>query len=650
MTKIFIDFETYSTCDLKVAGVHKYAMDRTTGIWCMAYAFDEGPVLLWKKGDPVPEAFRVAMRGKHRIICHNLPFEANLWEQVLHPIYKFPEFKIENGVCTMAEAYALGLPGSLEKCALALNLDVQKDMKGSRIAVQLSKPKLIDIKGNPVWHSDPERFEILYKYCVKDVEVQREIYKKLLRLSPSEKKVWVLDYEMNKRGLCVDVPALLKAHKIIESEQKYLNDSIRSITSNRIATINATSQFLNFLKEEGHNVDSVGKPVVASLLATNLSPLVRQVLEMRQTGAKSSVAKVIAMINRACGDGRMRGLYQYHGSHTGRWAGRGPQVQNFPRITTTALEVNSFFDALKDINTSNYDVLKIIFGNPLEVVSKNLRGFIVPGFGLKLIGADFSSIEARVLAWLTNEKKTLTIFRTHGKVYEQAASDIYKVPLDKVNKDQRQIGKVAVLALGYQGGKAAFQKMAENYGVKVTADEADHIKNKWREANPNIVKFWYDIENKAVAACSNPGEVFESGRIKIVVKGSFLFIRLPSGRVLSYPFPKLQDIQTPWGETKKAFTYMGEDSVTHKWERQSAYGGLLTENIVQAIARDIMVHAMLLLDAHGYKPVMTTHDEVVCEHPHPNEREFEELMVTLPPWAEGLPLDCEAFSGERYIK
>lgn len=652
MRKIFLDFETYSACDLKVAGVHKYAKDPTTGIWCMAYAIDEGPVFLWKNADPIPPAFVQAMQGDHVVIAHNFPFEANLWTHVLTPRYGFPMFKLENAVCTMAEAYALGLPASLEKCALALNLPVQKDMKGSRIAVQVSKPKLFTIDGKPVWHSDPDKFEILYKYCVKDVEVQREIYKKLIRLSPYEKKVWDMDYELNARGLYVDLESLKKTYKIVEAEGARLNRDIRHISANRIATINANAQFINFFKDEGIPETSVDKATVTKLLSQEVPEVVKQVLELRQEGAKSSTAKVVAMINRADTDGRMRGLYQYHGSHTGRWAGRGPQVQNFPRISTGEDEVHAFFDILGSLKTDNYDAISLILGKPLEVISRNLRAFITAAPGLKLIGADFSSIEARVLAWVAGEKKVLEVFRTHGKLYEQAASDIYRVPIEEVTKAQRQIGKVAILSLGYMGGKVAFQNMAKNYGVSVTDAEAESIKMKWREANKNIVSLWYDCERECIRAVGNPGKVFEfaQNRLAFLSKGSFLFLRLPSGRVLSYPFPKIQDITTPWGQEKPAVTYLGEDAVTHKWERQTLYGGLIAENFTQAIARDVMVNAMFNVQEAGYKLVMTTHDEVVCEHKNPDEKEFEKLMTTIPKWAQGLPIDCEAFSGERYIK
>lgn len=666
MTILHIDFETYSACELKDAGLDNYASDPTTGVHCLGFAFDNEPIDLWTPVAPtrVIDFALDHIREHGEVVAHNASFELAIWNKVCVPKFGWPPLRAEQMRCTMAQAYAMALPGALEKVATALGINQQKDMVGSRVMMQLAKPKTFATKHPsqpgtvPIFwtpEDDPSKFRRLYAYCMQDVEVERAVDARLMRLAPQEQALWVLDQKINQRGVYVDLPSIKTAIRVVESEKARLDAQMLSVTSGVVGKCTEVQLLVKWIRSRGVELGGLAKAdVLDALVADDLPLEVRRALELRKEAAKSSTAKLLAMKRRASSDSRVRGTLQYHGASTGRWAGRGIQVQNFPRPRVGIQP--------QDIETiiglyGERDLLDVMYGPVLDAMADSLRGLITAGPGKDLIAMDFSAIEARALAWLAGQESVLEIFRTHGKIYEHAAGGIYGKPLDAVTKDERQIGKVAVLALGYGGGVGAFQSMARAYGVKVEDERADEIKRAWRESHPKIVRYWYDLEDAAINAVELGEKTSAGPRGREVVfkkSGSFLWCRLPSGRVLCYPYPIVKPVETPWGEQKSALHFMTVNGTTNKWEETSTYGGSLSENVTQAVARDLLAEALPRLEEQGFEVVFHAHDEVVVEVDSSAGddalRQAEKLMTVVPAWAKGLPLASEGWRAKRYRK
>lgn len=653
---LFWDKETRSACDLKERGLGPYVEDPSTELILASFAFDDGPVATWMAGTPVPDsvlAYLSTGGNERKIIAHNAAFEWAIWNYV-GPRYGLPPVPFERFICTQALAYALAIPASLEKAALAMGLDKQKDMVGSRLMMKMCKPKSRNEAGVYSWHEEPEDLKRLAAYCEQDVETERELYKRLVQLSASEQEMFYLDHKINQRGIKVDLPSIEKAIEIAARETKRLDEEINAATAGRVSRCSQSVALAEWIREQGVNCDGVAKADVTELLTVpGLPEPVRLALECRKAAAKSSVAKLESMRNRASKDSRVRGTMQYHGAgQTGRWAGRGIQIHNFPRGSSDPGHIEETFRQIQNG-----------VGN-LEQISNALRGFIIAGEGKRLISVDFASVESRIIAWLSGEESKLDIFRSGKDPYIYLASKIYKIPYEEVTKDLRLVGKVSELACGFQGGVGALQVMATTYGIKKEEWEWEEIKCAWRASHPNIENFWYKMERAAIAAVRNPGTVFKvsgptiGGPVIAYKKvGSFLFCKLPSGRKISYPYPKVEELSfthplTKQVVTKSGLTYMGENSYGTERQREKAYGGLLSENVTQAVGRDLLSEALKRCESQGYPIVFHVHDEGVAEvaTDRGSLAEMEKIFSVVPAWATGLPIEASGWEGKRYRK
>lgn len=690
MKVLHIDFETRSTVDLPDTGVYVYAADPTTDVWCMAYAIDDEEPRLWLPGNGLSGDLEQALRDEWvGVVAHNANFEWVIWNLLIVPRYGWPKMPVERMRCTMAAAYAMSLPGALDNAGAALGLSVQKDPAGHRLMMQMARPRKIE-DGKITWWDDADRRNRLYAYCLQDVRAEQALGKRLRPLSPSEQKVWELDQRINARGVMVDAPLCRKALEIVGATTQTLDVEMRRVTDKGVNSCMAVQQLLNWVKKQGIDCTSVSKDSIVDLLAeVELPKNVRRALELRQEAAKTSTAKIDTLLTGMSQDGRARGLLQYHAASTGRWGGRRFQPQNLPR---PKLKPKDIATAIGMIARGDHQMIDMVYGAPLTVVSDCIRSLITAAPDRDLLAADFANIEGRVIAWWAGEKWKLDAFRAFDAkagpdLYKVAAGGIFGVKPESIDDSdwKRQIGKVSELALGYQGGVGAFVKMATTYGVKIEqqcdiilnaaapehlaqAEEnyakatrrpaknaflpAEVVKLAWREVHPGIVSLWYKCEEAVISAVEEPGKVFSVSGVRWRVNGSFLWCALPSGRLLCYPYPKIELKETPWGAKKGQVHYKGVDSRTRKWGDLHTYGGKIVENVVQAIARDFMVDAMLRVEKAGYPIVLTVHDEIMAEPrcDFGSLEQFSELMKVVPSWGTGCPIAVAGWRGSRYRK
>ena len=640
--KLHIDIETYSSVDITTCGSYKYFESLDFEILMIAYAFDDDPIRIidLAQGEELPYWFAPALRDEDiELHAHNANFERNAFHT-----YGI-ETPIERWHCSAVKAGYCGLPLSLDGASKGLQLgDKGKSAEGKALIKYFSCPvkptKVNGTRTRNYPHHDPEKWERFKDYCKKDVEAEREIGRRLQAyvIPKSERLNYFLDQKINDKGILIDLVMAQNAFDIDNRFSAELYAKVQELTG--LDNPNSPAQLKAWLQDKtGFEIPSLAKGLLPDLIKDAKSPEVSKVIGLRQMLSKTSTKKYLAMLNCACNDNRAHGLFQFYGANrTGRWAGRLIQMQNLPQNHLDDLE-----EARACIASGDYDLTTLLYDDVPSMLSQLIRTAFVAKEGHIFGIMDFSSIEAAVLSWLSNEKWRLNVFASHGKIYEASASKMFNVPIESVTKgsDLRAKGKVAELALGYQGAIGALKTMGgEKMGL--SDPEMETIVRKWRLANPAIVALWADLESCAMRAIKAKKKIVSIHKgIIFDCDDMALTITLPSGRSLFYQSPSFTENQ--WG--RKSIRYKGMNQTTKQWEYVDTYGGKLTENVVQAIARDLLADAMRNLNDAKFDIVMTVHDEIVCEllEDTAEERlkEMQKLMCVHAPWSEGIPLRAE---------
>jgi DNA polymerase len=624
MTKqhLHIDIETYSSVDITTCGSYKYFQSPDFEILMIAYAFNDEPIKILDlaKDIFIPSDLGKALENpdieKH---AHNANFERNAFKA-----YGF-DVPVNQWSCSAVKAGYCGLPLALFGASRALQLkEFGKSASGKALIKLFSCPvkptKANGMKTRIYPEDQPEKWEEFKEYCVQDVVAEREIVRRLAKYTfpESEKLNYYLDQKINDRGILIDLDFAKNAANIDDQFGAELYDQMKAITG--LDNPNSPAQLKKWLGEKtGKQITTLAKGEIPALIDGCTSYDVQKVLQLRQMNSKTSTKKYVSMLNCACDDGRAHGLFQFYGANrTGRWAGRLIQMQNLPQNhLDTKREPNGLEDARALIAAGDYDHVTLMYEDIPSVLSQLIRTAFIAKPGHTFAVADFSAIEARVIAWLSGEAWRLKVFNSHGKIYEASASKMFNVPIEAVTKgsDYRAKGKVAELALGYQGAVGALKTMGgEKMGLSDI--EMDTIVKKWRKANPAIVALWGDLESCAIRSIQTRKKVISIHKnIEFNCNGEVMAIKLPSGRRLFYQSPSFTE--NKWG--RQSIQYKGMDQTTKQWANVDTYGGKLTENIVQAIARDLLADAMQRLDAEGYNIVMHVHDEAVVEIPKKHE-------------------------------
>ena len=664
LKETLIDIETYCEADIKKCGLYRYTSDPSFEILLIAWATDEGSgfgetkLVDLASGEPFPQELLDDFKDSNvTLIAHNAAFERVSFSRYLQQHYPGQYLKPgtflspDKWICTMVMAASLTLPMALKDVGEVLRTTEQKDEEGKQLIKLFSMPcrptKKNGGRTRNLPHHLPEEWAKFKYYCIQDVNTEVDIYKRLKRF-PMPDREWHhyrVNERINDRGVKIDTELVQQAITCDLLLSDAMSKKAYELTG--LENPNSVSQLKTWLDERGISMDTLGKKNVTEMIGeldkNGIDEGAMDMLKLRLQMAKSSVKKYQAAERCVCPDGRARGLFQFYGaSRTGRYAGRNIQLQNLPQNHISTLD-----QARELVKMGCFDMLESIYGNTPDVLSQLIRTMLIPKDGCEFIVADFSAIEARVLAWEAGEQWVLDAFQNGEDLYCATASQMFHVPVVKhgINGDLRQKGKIATLACGYGGSSGALISMGA-LQMGLHEEELPEIIDSWREANPKIVQYWWDVE-KAAMKTFKTGERQDIGRISFVFYSGTLWMVLPSGRKLAYLKPREQ----PNRFGRMSLTYEGVGQ-NHKWARQETYSGRLVENATQAIARDILAEAMARIEAKGLDIVAHVHDEVIIEAPKDKYTvdEICQLMAANPDWCDGLPLAAAGYKGNYYFK
>ena len=655
MTILWVDFETRSRCDLRERGVYNYAMDASTDVLCMSYAFDDEDVRTWLPGQPFPQD---VARHKGQIRAHNAAFERLIFWYVLQIDYKLEQF-----YCTAAQARANCAPGGLEDVGRFAGAGMRKDHRGAQLIRLLSIPQ-----ADGTFREDADLMAEMVAYCEQDVRAMRAISQAQRELSDDELHDYHVNERVNDRGVLLDKPLALAAVRYAEAEAVEIQEIVREVTEGVVTSVRSPRMRewvlarvgpqaikLATVHKDGEAKLSIDKNVRANLLALaeespdEVPAEVADVIQCADDLWASSVAKfarAAALADEE--DSRVRGAFVFAGgSATGRASSFGLQVHNFPRRCADDPALT------REAMVRGHQIVPRFGRRITDVLKGMLRPALHAAPGHVLVVADWAAIEARVTPWASGSKSgraKLDIFAKGEDVYKHNAAATFRVPYADVSKDQRQIGKVQELACGFAGGVGAFASMGRIYNVILTESESKRMVDAWRRANGWSVPYWSKLEHAYLAAMRNPGQQFEAGKVTYLFDGQHLWYALPSGRVLCYPFARFNEE----GDLTYAKASWKPAADAKEWPRARLWRGLACENITQAVANDLLRHALRQLDAEGLNVVLHVHDEIVLEVPEADAdraaARLVEIMCEPPAWAKGLPLNAEVATMVRYGK
>jgi DNA polymerase len=632
---ILIDFETRSPLDLKKVGIYRYIEDPRTHILCFAASYNGFRNVFYDPKEIPDWLFYALADDSVPVHAHNATVERLIIQRICTPEHGWPRVKTRRFRCSAARARRLALPGSLDKLGDALGLHTKKDKDGTLVMRRLSRPIKQDPVQGFIYDNDPEKLLRLGAYCMRDVETEEAAEAATFPMPESEERYYQLTERINDRGVAVDVKLVRRLIWRANEATHELNARLREITRGAVTALTQVAQLKKWVEDEtGVTLQTLRKEDMDGLLQEagpyGFSDHVTEALKIRQEGAKSSVAKLLAILDRVSSDGRVHGAFVFNGASTGRYTSMGVQLQNLIR------------DVLKDFDKRIAELDEFT----LSEISRCIRACFIPADGCVFIDADYNAIEARGVGWLAGAKKLVRIYETGGDPYCEMGTVIYRFPVTKANEKERFVGKQTILGCGYGMGALKFEAQCEKFGQPVPFETAQRAIDAYRSEYPEIPELWQDMERAAIAAVKHPGKRSQAadGKISYLFKDGYLQMKLPNGRRLFYKAPRI-DMEEKFGRLRPCLSYMATDGKTKQWWRERTWGGKLTENAVQALCRDLLFEAMDRIELRGVAIVLSVHDQLVCEVLECDKqwalKVVKEEMERVPDWARGFPVTAE---------